>query len=83
MSVQKDYDFGESAYGREKELSIMRDDTNGVLCDCCEEFIQKRPVLCMDVSNGEYGPMSICYQCVSRLVKDFEEEFISKHIKCN
>lgn len=64
------HDFGESAYGRSKELDIMQDINDGLWCDCCKRKV-KDPVLGMDVSNGEYGSMDLCYPCISKLVSDF------------
>lgn len=63
--------LGESAYGRSKELHVLQDDDEGIWCDCCKRNVEDRPVVCMDVSDGEYGPMCVCERCVSLLFRDF------------
>jgi hypothetical protein len=73
---QIDYDFGDSGYGRRLELSITKNTVEGIWCDSCKALVVNIPVLCMDVSNGEYSSMSLCQPCISQIFTDFTKEKI-------
>jgi hypothetical protein len=56
-----------------KELHVLQDDEEGgVWCDRCQRSVEDQPVVCMDGSDGEYGPMCVCERCVSLLFRDFK-----------
>ena len=75
MSREKSYDFGESAYGRSKELHISQSDDEGMWCDACRSYVRRIPVVSTDTSCGEYGLVSVCLPCIHRMVHRFSESF--------
>lgn len=74
------FKLGESAYGRDKELCIAQNDHEGIWCDVCSTAVKSSPVISTDVSNGEYGPMSICKPCLDDKVKSFTSSCMQQNL---
>ena len=67
MSHQDDYSFG-----RSKELSILY-----ASCDKCS--MNDTIIIATDTSNGEYGELYICMDCINEIHNKFITKF--KNIK--
>jgi hypothetical protein len=55
--------LGESAYGRSKEAEVEE-----IMCDSCKEH---KVCLCTDSSDGEYGSVNLCFNCIQNLFADY------------
>lgn len=62
MNTLKQIDLGESAYSRRKQVALVEN----AHCDKCQRLCPK--VLCFDTSDGEYGSLDICRDCILRLI---------------
>ena len=56
--------LGESGHGRTKKIGVFRS-----TCDRC--FESSRVVISTDTSNGEYGPLDLCIECINDLQRKF------------
>jgi hypothetical protein len=70
-SHQINLKLGESAYGRSKELSVFQGQ-----CDKCGN--SQRIIISTDTSDGEYGSLDICVECIKELSDQFVEEQLKK-----
>lgn len=62
-SLIKMASLGNSGYGRSKEAEIEE-----TLCDSCKE---NKVCLCTDSSDGEYGPVNLCFDCIKNLFAEY------------
>jgi hypothetical protein len=58
-----DFDFGESAYGRRLHSTILIN-----VCDKCKK---DKLILSSDTSDGEYGPLSLCKDCILEMFNNY------------
>lgn len=67
----EEHDLGESGWGRRKELSFAVDERDGMYCDACERVV-RCVVVGADTSNGEYGSLGVCEECLLSMLAAFK-----------
>jgi len=69
---QYDENLGESAHGRSKTVSVLKS-----ICDRCHGL---NIVIELDSSDGEYGGVSICHECIGILLNPDSNGYLGKSI---
>jgi hypothetical protein len=62
--------LGKSAYGRSKQADIEE-----IECDSCKN---NKFCLSMDSSDGEYGSVNLCFDCIQKMFDEYGPPIIKE-----